>query len=64
MLKINDHPECREMILPVRDALDVVSGKWKIPILIAMGLGSKELLPETISRLQNKRDLKFIIQVY
>jgi DNA-binding HxlR family transcriptional regulator len=52
------------MILPVRDALDVVSGKWKIPILIAMGLGSKELLPETISRLKNKRDLKFIRQVY
>nr|WP_295927926.1 helix-turn-helix domain-containing protein [uncultured Dyadobacter sp.] len=38
------HPECREMILPVRDALDVISGKWKISILIAMGLGHKRFM--------------------
>ena len=25
---------CMGMIRPVRDALDVLSGKWKIPILI------------------------------
>lgn len=39
-----NHPECREMILPVRDALDVISGKWKISILIAMGLGNKRFM--------------------
>jgi DNA-binding HxlR family transcriptional regulator len=38
------HPECKETILPVKDALDVISGKWKIPILIAMGLGNKRFM--------------------
>lgn len=60
MLKNNEHPECRETILPVRDALDVVSGKWKIPILIAMGLGSKRFMeiqgaiPNLTSRMLSK----------
>lgn len=40
----DSHPECRGMILPVRDALDVISGKWKVPILIAMGLGNKRFM--------------------
>lgn len=40
----DSHPECREMILPVRDALDVISGKWKVSILIAMGLGNKRFM--------------------
>ncbi|MCF0070954.1 helix-turn-helix transcriptional regulator [Dyadobacter sp. CY261] len=40
----DNHPECREMILPVRDALDVISGKWKISILIAMSLGHKRFM--------------------
>jgi DNA-binding HxlR family transcriptional regulator len=38
------HPECKELILPVKDTLDVISGKWKIPILIAMGLGNKRFM--------------------
>lgn len=29
------------MIIPVRDALDVLSGKWKIPILGALFFGNK-----------------------
>lgn len=40
----DSHPECREMILPVRDALDVISGKWKISILIAIMLGNKRFM--------------------
>lgn len=28
-------------ILPVRDALEVLSGKWKLPIIIALSLGDK-----------------------
>jgi DNA-binding HxlR family transcriptional regulator len=28
--------ECTAALLPVRDALDVLSGKWKIPIIIAL----------------------------
>jgi DNA-binding HxlR family transcriptional regulator len=44
MITNPSHPECREIILPVKDTLDVISGKWKIPILIAMGLGNKRFM--------------------
>ena len=33
--------KCTEMILPVRDALDFLSGKWKLPILISLSFGNK-----------------------
>ncbi|GAC1379562.1 MAG: helix-turn-helix domain-containing protein [Ginsengibacter sp.] len=33
--------ECVKMILPVRDALDILSGKWKLPIIIALSFGKK-----------------------
>src|SRR5580700_5579650 len=33
--------ECTKAILPVRDALDILSGKWKLPILIALMFGNK-----------------------
>ncbi len=29
------------MILPVRDALDILSGKWKLPIIVALTFGNK-----------------------
>ena len=32
---------CSEMILPVRDALDILSGKWKLPIIISLSFGNK-----------------------
>src|SRR3954469_14957412 len=35
------HGECIKMILPVRDALDILSGKWKLPILISLSFGNK-----------------------
>src|SRR5436190_9292715 len=35
------HSECLEMILPVRDALDILSGKWKLPIIISLSYGNK-----------------------
>ena len=44
MIANPSHPECREMILPVKDTLDAISGKWKIPILIAMGLGNRRFM--------------------
>ena len=28
--------ECTGALLPVRDALDVLNGKWKIPIIVAL----------------------------
>src|SRR5580698_8080440 len=33
--------ECKKHLLPVRDALDILSGKWKIPIIIALSFGNK-----------------------
>ena len=33
--------ECAKAILPVRDALDILSGKWKLPIIIALTFGNK-----------------------
>ncbi len=39
--EIKDHSECARAILPVKDALDILSGKWKIPIIIALSFGNK-----------------------
>lgn len=33
--------ECQKMILPVRDALEILSGKWKLPIIISLSFGNK-----------------------
>jgi DNA-binding HxlR family transcriptional regulator len=36
-----DHAQCTGMLRPVRDALDILSGKWKLPIIIALSFGEK-----------------------
>jgi len=36
----NDHKECAAQLLPVRDALEILSSKWKIPIIIALSFGN------------------------
>ncbi len=33
--------ECSRQIIPVRDALEVLNGRWKLPILIALSFGAK-----------------------
>lgn len=35
------HKECSSSILAVRDALDILSGKWKLPIIISLMYGDK-----------------------
>jgi|SRR5690606_9004362 len=35
------HGSCTKILLPVSDALYVLSGKWKIPIIIALTFGNK-----------------------
>ena len=32
---------CTKSILPVRDALEVLNGKWKLPIIISLMFGNK-----------------------
>jgi DNA-binding HxlR family transcriptional regulator len=60
------HSECQGMIRPVRDALDVLSGKWKLPIIIALSFGAKRFsemareIPKITDRMLSKelRDLE------
>lgn len=33
--------ECLDTIKPVRDALDVINGKWKLPIIISVSVGNE-----------------------
>lgn len=33
--------ECTKHLMPVRDALEMLSGKWKIPIIIALTFGNR-----------------------
>lgn len=33
--------ECTKHLLPVKDALDILGGKWKIPIIIALSFDNK-----------------------
>jgi DNA-binding HxlR family transcriptional regulator len=33
--------ECREFIRPVRDVIEIIGTKWKLPILIALSFGNK-----------------------
>ena len=35
------HETCNKALIPVRDALDILNGKWKLPILIALSFGNK-----------------------
>lgn len=35
------HCNCLETVKPVRDALDVINGKWKLPIIISVGVGNE-----------------------
>lgn len=33
--------ECTRRLLPVKDALDILNGKWKLPIIISLMFGKK-----------------------
>lgn len=35
-----ENTECQSRLLPVRDALEVLSGKWKIPLIVALSQGN------------------------
>lgn len=36
-----DHIACTDFLLPIRDALDVINGKWKLQIIIPLSVGNK-----------------------
>jgi len=33
--------ECQEIMLPIKDALEILKGKWKLPIIVSLSFGSK-----------------------
>ena len=39
-MKQRNHTQCIGALLPIRDALEVLSGKWKIQIIIAISAGN------------------------
>ncbi len=57
---INDHKACGEFIIPIRDTLDILSGKWKLPILGALRFGKKRFkeiereIPNITARMLSK----------
>lgn len=58
--------ECGEFLLAVRDALDVINGKWKLQIIISLWAGNKRFreiersIPGITSKVLSKelRDLQ------
>ncbi len=57
---IDDHKACGEFIVPIRDTLDILSGKWKLPILGALRFGKKRFkeiereIPNITARMLSK----------
>ena len=43
MTKSTSHTpsSCNLILLPIRDALDVLNGKWKLPIIVSLNFGEK-----------------------
>lgn len=50
------HTECSAKMLPVRDAMDVISGKWKLQILISISSGNHRFreIERSISKITSK----------
>lgn len=51
-----NHTECLSAIVPVQDALNVLSGKWKLPILISVSSGNNrfKLIERSIPKITSK----------
>ncbi|WP_428660328.1 winged helix-turn-helix transcriptional regulator [Runella sp.] len=64
--EIHKEGECLNMIRPVKDALEVLNGKWKLPIIISLSFGNKRFsemareIPNITDRMLSKelRDLE------
>ncbi|OQP56413.1 winged helix-turn-helix transcriptional regulator [Niastella populi] len=61
-----EHHKCLGLILPVSDAINTLSGKWKLPIIISLQFGNKRFseiakdIPKITDRMLSKelRDLE------
>lgn len=56
VMKKKEHKECMSALLPVRDTLDVIGGKWKLLILISIWEGNKHFreIERSIPKLSTK----------
>lgn len=52
----HSHTECRSSLIPVRDALDVIAGKWKLQIIISISKGNKRFrdIEKSIPKITSK----------
>lgn len=41
MKKQNNHKDCLQALRPIRDTLDIISGKWKLQIIISLNAGNR-----------------------
>ena len=39
--KMSDAEDCEKCIMLVKDSLDVLNGRWKLPILVSLKFGDK-----------------------
>lgn len=55
-MKKKDHKECISTLLPVKDTLDIIGGKWKLLILISVAEGNKHFreIERSIPKLSTK----------
>lgn len=55
-MKKKEHKECMSALVPVKDTLDVIGGKWKILILISLWEGNKHFreIERSIPKLSTK----------
>ncbi|UOK42148.1 MULTISPECIES: winged helix-turn-helix transcriptional regulator [Flavobacterium] len=56
MAKKKAYCDCLDTVKPVRDTLDVINGKWKLPIIISVGVGNERFtdIQESIAGLTPK----------
>ena len=55
-MKKKEHKECLSVLVPVKDTLDAIGGKWKILILISVWEGNKHFreIERSIPKLSTK----------
>lgn len=55
-MKKKEHKECLSALVPVKDTLDIIGGKWKILILISVWEGNRHFreIERSIPKLSTK----------
>lgn len=55
-MKKKEHTECMSSLIPVRDTLEIIGGKWKLLILISIAEGNKHFreIERSVPKLSTK----------